>query len=645
MKTLSRRRAIKLASSFAAAARLLNSVEGRAQPGAIKGTTDTGATVFEMASFIRTSVDADTAFAKALTAISNAAADANKAGRPAHIVFNLEKNAAYMVKRPLALKQLSGFELNGNGAQLINTTRGSTLLISGSSHVTIRDLTIDYDPLPFTQGTITGFDRAALQIVVKVDRGYPDDPAFVATITDGFFRVMDRRTRALKAGARDFLGPRRAERVGEGLIKVHLQWSANDVFPSQLPIVVGDVITITNSSADAIVVDNSASTTFIDLKLLASPAMGILENGGHGGTALHRVSVVPGPRPRGATTDRLVSTNADGSHFITVEHGPTMEDCTFANTSDDAVNVHGFYYYVVQKLEPRRYVLTPKWDVGLTAGDEIETCEQGTFRSLGRTRIVQLTKRKAPELKDKIAQIWKNRSPTTQPELVYDVVFQQDLPLKIADAVTSLSRIGAGTVIRRCSFHACGRVLVKSPNSVVEDCRFSYSSGVALQAGSDIGFWSESGFAENLTFRNNHFTHCITGANELTGGSETLGTIYIGMVAPEGAKGFQNNFQNRNVAITANRIDDSFIYAIFVANADSVRITDNVIGQTFIRGGAFGAGERYGVNPSSAIFIGRAKNVEVSNNVATRGRVTKVAVTIDGTCDKNSVRVAKNRLI
>jgi hypothetical protein len=241
--TLSRRRAIKLASSFAAAARLLNSVESRAQPTA-------GATVFEMASFISTNVDADAAFAKALTAISNAAADANKAGRPAHIVFNLEKNAAYRVKRPLALKQLSGFELNGNGAQLINTTLGSTLLISSSSHVTIRDLTIDYDPLPFTQGTITGFDRAALQIMVKVDPGYPNDSAFLATITDGFFRVMDRRTRALKAGARDFLGPSRVERVGEGLIKVHLQWSANDLFPSQLPIVVGDVVTITNSSAD-----------------------------------------------------------------------------------------------------------------------------------------------------------------------------------------------------------------------------------------------------------------------------------------------------------------------------------------------------------------------------------------------------------
>ena len=65
---------------------------------------------------------------------------------------------------------------------------------------------------------------------------------------------------------------------------------------------------------------------------------------------------------------------------------------------------------------------------------------------------------------------------------------RQDLRLKIADAVTSLSRIGAGTAIQRCGIHACGRVLVKSPNSVVEDSQFSYSSAIALQAGSDISF-------------------------------------------------------------------------------------------------------------------------------------------------------------
>jgi parallel beta-helix repeat protein len=256
---------------------------------------------------------------------------------------------------------------------------------------------------------------------------------------------------------------------------------------------------------------------------------------------------------------------------------------------------------------------------------------------------MQLTKRKAPELKGRIAQLWKNKSPTTQPELVYDVVLQHDLPLKIADSVTSLSRIGASTTIRRCSFHGCGHVVVKSPNSVVEDCRFSYSSTISLRAGSDIGFWSESGFAENLTFRNNHFTHSITGANALTGGSGELGAIHIGMSAPEGAKGFQNNFQNRNITIEGNRIDDSYIYGIFVSNADGLRITGNVIGQTFIRG-AFDAGQLYGLRPSSAIFVGRSRNAQISGNTVAHGPVTKAAVAMDRTCDMGSVHVTNNKL-
>ena len=636
MKPLTRRKAIKLAFAASAAA-LIREVRAEPSPNA-------GPIIVNMSGFAGPGVDADTAFARALGTIEKAAAEAKKGGGPVHIVFNLDKGATYRIKRPLTFRQLSGFELNGNGAQLINTTRGQTLQISDSSHVTIRDLSVDYDPLPFTQGTISGFDKAALQITVKVDPGYPDDPPFLATITDGFFRVMDRRTRALKPGARDFLTPAKVEKIAEGLIRVHLRWSANDCFPSQLPVAVGNVVAVTNGSAHAIVVDGSEATSFIDVKLFASPGMGLLENGGAGSMMLQEVSIVPGPRPKGATTERLVSTNSDGSHFIALERGPTMEDCSFANTSDDAVNVHGFYHYVVQKIGPQHYLLSPKWDIGLAAGDTIESCDQKTFGSLGRTRIAQFSKRHAPELKARIAAIWKNKSPTTQPDLIYDIVLQQELPLKVGDAVTSLSRIGSGTTIRRCSFHACGHVVAKAPNTTVEDCQFAYSSTIALQSGSDIGFWSESGFAENLVFKNNRFTHSITGADALTDGNGALGTIYIGMSAPESVKGFPNNFQNRNVTIEGNHIDDSYIYGIFLANADGVRIIGNAIGQTFLRG-AFDAGKLYGIKPDSGIYIGRSRNVTIDNNTVARGRVTRVAVAIDGTCDRNSVHVGNNRLL
>ena len=94
----------------------------------------------------------------------------------------------------------------------------------------------------------------------------------------------------------------------------------------------------------------------------------------------------------------------------------------------------------------------------------------------------------------------------------------------------------------------------------------------------------------------------------------------------------------------SNRIDDSYIYAIFVSNADGVKITGNTIGQSFIRGGTFGAGGLYGVNPNSAILIGRSRNAEINNNKVARGRVTKTAVTVDRTCDIGSVHLGNNIL-
>ena len=46
----------------------------------------------------------------------------------------------------------------------------------------------------------------------------------------------------------------------------------------------------------------------------------------------------------------------------------------------------------------------------------------------------------------------------------------------------------------------------------------------------------------------------------------------------------------------------------------------------------------------SAIFIGRSRNAEVSNNTAARGRVTKTVVVVDRTCDKGSIHVGNNKL-
>ena len=88
----------------------------------------------------------------------------------------------------------------------------------------------------------------------------------------------------------------------------------------------------------------------------------------------------------------------------------------------------------------------------------------------------------------------------------------------------------------------------------------------------------------------------------------------------------------------------SYIYAIFVANADGVRIIGNRIGNTFVRGSAFAAGQLFGIVPSSAIFIGMSRNADISTNTVAKGTMTKVPLAIDRTCPPDTVATRDNRL-
>src|SRR5512138_3846826 len=54
----------------------------------------------------------------------------------------------------LALRGLKDITINAEGVEMVCTETTRALTISCCTNVTLRGLTIDYDPLPFTQGCI-----------------------------------------------------------------------------------------------------------------------------------------------------------------------------------------------------------------------------------------------------------------------------------------------------------------------------------------------------------------------------------------------------------------------------------------------------------------------------------------------------------
>ena len=61
----------------------------------------------------------------------------------------------------------------GKNTMLISDRLGPLFFLNGCKNVTLKDFSVDYDPLPFTQGTVTKIDRTKNCITFKLHKGYP----------------------------------------------------------------------------------------------------------------------------------------------------------------------------------------------------------------------------------------------------------------------------------------------------------------------------------------------------------------------------------------------------------------------------------------------------------------------------------------
>lgn len=558
---------------------------------------------------------------------------------PVTILF--EKNAVYNITKPINLDRLSKIEIDGNDSHIINSTFDSThkkvyestFRITNSNNMTIRNLTVDYRPLPFIQGVITSMNEATDHVFVLVDEGYEMPGDLLDRIVSGFFMVMSRETGSLKHGARNFVSPHKIIYVDKRTIEVSLDWKLNSGDSGQTEAFIGDVVLIRPHFEVAIYMENCDSTHFDCFNLQSSPGFGLIENGGEGGTRITNSSIAPGPKPIGATQNRLSSTNCDGTHFIGVVKGPSIINVNYSNTGDDPINIHNFYFFIVKKISSKKYYLSPKWDVGLKTGDQVKISEKNTFKVTGLSKIIFLEKKHIPELAGEIHELWEGKSPTTMPDCVYEIELEDEYDLAVGDALISVTHAASGAEIRNCSFHACGRVMVKCPNAIIENNTFGYTGFVAIHAGSDVGFWAESDFAENLIIRNNTFKSCGIGAINFFPDSDALGVIFVGVTLPLLKRGFANNYENKNILIEKNIFEDSYLAAIFASNCNGLRITGNVLGNCFARKSLFNAGFKYNIQLQSAIFVGHSKEGMVSGNIAKANKICKYPVIIDKSCD------------
>ncbi len=193
---------------------------------------------------------------------------------------------------------------------------------------------------------------------------------------------------------------------------------------------------------------------------------------------------------------RLLSINADATHFVNCSGLVHIKDCVMDGMMDDAVNVHGIYTTVTALEDMRHFTLElghyQQFNVNVYyVGDEIVLYDTETMAEIGVGHIETAT------LVDE-----RHIAVTLQDEA--------DFPLAVGMTAENRERMPS-VVVEGCRM---GRnrprgVLLSTPKPSVIRGNTFYNSCTAIQiSGGPDAFWQEAGATRDVLVEDNHFCDC-----------------------------------------------------------------------------------------------------------------------------------------
>ncbi|MBQ8683691.1 MAG: right-handed parallel beta-helix repeat-containing protein [Clostridia bacterium] len=542
----------------------------------------------------------------------------------------------YEFNKTIQLKGVQDMTIDGGGSQFIMTDKVSAFYLTGCKNVTLTNFTVDYDPLRYTQGVIKAVNGNKL--TVEIDAGYPSDVAFInggsQTHDDAYnvgtsvftANLHDAETGVVKENTPTYWIHTDAVSKGGRLVEVT---SAGGTSSMQ----VGDRISFSYVGEKLLWAEQClGGLVFTDITVWGTSGAGFWELDGEGGSVYRNVTVKPGPKPAGATRDRLVAVNGDFLHQNANRKGPLVENCTFTYLMDDAINIHGLVYHVLSS-EGNTALIAPRWDFPFEVGETLVVYDgESLADKSGKVTVTAIQSYQDATLTEQIKQIYAQADQSWEDDtLVYKVTTDRPLGAAYGDYVVSPDRMCVGTVVRNSTFgkNRSRGIMVKSSDVLIENNTVISTGYPAITLHMDLCF-GESGYSQNAVIRGNTI---INGAVDEGLRWHTdinqLGAILIGYWLDGRHGGYQNNYEHKNILIENNVIQGTSVYGIACLNVDGLTIRGNTITDPF-KYGVGAVGSRFGLRPDGGILIAQCKNVTVTGNTVTGGpeQITQ-AVQID----------------
>jgi hypothetical protein len=500
----------------------------------------------------------------------------------------------------LTLNNVSNVNIIGVGVTMICTDLGRAIEFERCSDVSLTGMTVDYDPLPFTQGQIIDVSPAESWLDVKIDAGY-------AVRAQARIDVVDPATRFRRRDM-PFMWDTTAEVRPGGIVRIHSKTTAGFARVGDLASLGGDIVGQPYKIVHTIAIDDCARITLNDVTVCSSNCMGIVAAGGNGGHQFLNCRVVPGPPPAGATEPRILSTDADGILTSSMKYGALTKGCEIRDCGDDSWSVQSSDC-VVLKSDGNTVYFTSRDDMAAEPGDRLQTSLGAPILTIkSMADVSRSTAGIDPSIISKIddpgrSDFWKLRASVSDGNIV-----KADLAGGAAwSAGTSfydIDRQGNGFDFRNNNVHSSGRILIKASGTVEDNV---IDSPYCISVQPEVPPGAAAGIA-HLVIRGNKVINAHSA--DQASWMPQMGAIAVSdgraeHLQPAGVFGL--------VEILNNTIIGGNGAAIGVTSADNVIIRGNVIRDVQqIKPGPTGTG--LGMDNNAIVYLANCNDVTLAGN-------------------------------
>lgn len=548
----------------------------------------------------------------------------------------------YTIKAHIVLSGLRDLTLLGEPGTLLilKDATASGIALERCENVTVENIALDYDPLPFTQGVVTAVDDASRSFDWKIDTGFVEPPNGYLALS--FDPVGDSNPRGLGFGNVFDSGGGLKSTAGNGgdvpLRAMRDKGGGLYACASDLPLRalnVGDRFGWAPRAplgGHAVALTLSSRCRIANVTVHAAPVLAFLGNDCDG--LMFEACIIDIP----PGSERLFSANADGIHAKSNRTGPRVENCRFERHGDDSVTVVQAGQELYEALNPTELVVELDQYQLYLPGNRVALVAQDSGLTRGEARVVDV---RIVRYRDRNA-----RKVTLDRALPRAVSVESlellDIPPPRAgrdrttplaqrpDLLVDLDLVGAGFQVRNNVFanHRAGGMRVYSRDGLIANNRFENLTGHALQLGMELA-WPEVHYASRITIRGNRFVNLANTAN-----------VWIGTRLGDYSQG--QGMANNDIAIEGNtfsgygaRLPGPASGCVTVSNGQNIRI----------RGNTFESPDPAQNPQPRAVRLDVCRDVAVEDNTMARRDPLLDPVAITPRAERPSIRVRNNRYV